>query len=332
MTPLLSIVLTGRNDEYGIDFRTRFLRTLAFNHRELSARGIPFEIVFVEWAPDPARPLLIELALAAVSHPSSASALRGIVVDRQYQEALSLNARLEYLEFIAKNVGIRRARGEYVLTANGDVFLSRQVLDVFERSVLEPRVVYRACRHDLKMSLEASRIDWEMLEDQRNLERVPRPLRPPLMGGGTGDFILLDRATWHTIGGFNEIYRVARIGIDQNFIVKALSSGLEIRDIGGPIYHVNHPGSYRLTRDTYKGREDEAHYGNINWHSQGVIYVNPPTWGLQKAPERVLTPTVTALDFAWDAVHPLVDLRRIVLPVARVGAPYPGSYTERSLH
>jgi hypothetical protein len=35
------------------------------------------------------------------------------------------------------------------------------------------------------------------------------------------------------------------------------------------------------------------------------------------------------LRFSWDAVPPLVDLRRIVLPVARAGAPYPGSYVER---
>jgi hypothetical protein len=325
-SPFLSIVLTGRNDEYGLDFRTRFLRTLAFNHRELTDRAVSFEIVFVEWAPDETRPLLIDTALDAI--PELRATLRGIVVDRQYQEALSLNPHLAYLEFIAKNVGLRRAAGEFILTTNCDVFFSRRVLEAFERRAFEPRVVYRAARFDLKMVMDTSRLDWEMLEDPRNLERPPHTLKPPLMAGGTGDFLLLDRESFQRLGGFNEVMRVARIGIDQNFLVKSLSSGLTIRDIGGPVYHVNHPGSYKMTRETYRGREAEAHYG-IQWHSRGVIYVNPPTWGLANAPERRIGEQKTALEFHWDSVPPLADLRRIVLPVARTGGPYPGGYAKR---
>jgi uncharacterized protein (DUF2126 family) len=174
--------------------------------------------------------------------------------------------------------------------------------------------------------VDTSRISWEMLEDPMNLEQPPHVLKPPLMGGGTGDFMLLDRASFHALGGFNEVYRVARIGIDQNFVVKALSGGLTVRDIGGPVYHVNHEGSYRLARVVYKNREAEAPYGDIRWHSKGVVYVNPPAWGLANAPERPLGDHTSALQFSWDAVPPLVDLRRVVLPVARIGHPYPGSY------
>ena len=36
------------------------------------------------------------------------------------------------------------------------------------------------------------------------------------MNGGTGDFILLDRDSFHDIRGFNEVYRAARIGVDVN--------------------------------------------------------------------------------------------------------------------
>jgi hypothetical protein len=153
-------------------------------------------------------------------------------------------------------------------------------------------------------------------------------LKPPLMGGGTGDFLLLDRDSFHELRGFNEVYRVARIGLDVNFVVKALSSGLAIRDIGGPVYHVNHPGSYRLTRHTYAGRESEAPYGDIRWHSRGVIYVNRPTWGLANVPARRLASHVSVLDFTWDAIPPLVDLHRVVLPAARTGVPYPATYRE----
>jgi hypothetical protein len=35
--PAISIVLTGRNDDHGVDFRTRFFRTLRFNAEQLTA-------------------------------------------------------------------------------------------------------------------------------------------------------------------------------------------------------------------------------------------------------------------------------------------------------
>ena len=326
--PLISVVLTGRNDGYGGDFMSRFFRTLRFNHEQLTTRGIAHEIVFVEWAPPPDRPLLIEHVFGALPEldPCVCS---WYVVDARYQDAVSLNPRLEYLEFIAKNVGVRRARGRFVLTTNCDVYLGRQVLDVLQRGNLEPRVLYRAPRHDLKLASDLSELDWDVLEDRRNLAGPAHRLKPPFMGSATGDFALLDRETFHAIGGFNEIYRMARIGIDRNLLVKVLSSGLRIADIGGPVYHVNHPGSYRLQPDAYEGREADAPWGDRRWHQGGVSYVNPPTWGLVNAPQRRLGDRSWYLDFSWDAVPPLVDLRRIVLPVARIGSSTPGRYIRK---
>jgi hypothetical protein len=326
--PLLTLVLTGRNDSYGGDFTARFFRTLQFNHRELTARQIPHQVLFVEWAPPAGEPLLVEQVFAAIPELDR-EVCSWYVVDTRYQDALSLNPRLEYLEFIAKNVGVRRARGEYVLVTNCDVFLGRRVLDVLERRALEPHVLYRAPRHDLKLAVDSTNIDWELLEDPRNLAGPAHVLKPPYMGSATGDFVLLDRQSFHAIGGFNEIYRVARIGIDRNLLVKAISSGLTIADIGGPVYHVNHVGSYRLQPAAYAGREAEAHWGNRRWHQGGVSYANPPGWGLADAPMRQRQ-DATYLEFSWQAVPPLVDLRRILVPAARTGLPTPGRYSRKS--
>jgi hypothetical protein len=314
--PYVSIVLTGRNDGYGGDFLDRFFRTLRFNHQQLAARAVPHEIVFVEWAPPRDTPQLAETVFNAVPEldPGVCS---WYVVDPLYQQTLSLNPRLAYLEFIAKNVGVRRARGRFVLTTNCDVYLGRHVLARLADGTLNGGTLYRAPRHDLKIGLDQSSLGWELLEDPRNLELPPRALKPPFMSGGTGDFILLDSATWQSLRGFNEVYRVARFGIDHNFLVKALSNGVCIEDIGGPVYHVNHVGSYRTTTALYAGREHQAPWGNKRWHSRGVVYENPPTWGLRDAPTCQERPGCWRLEFSFDAVPRLVDLRRIVLPVAR---------------
>jgi hypothetical protein len=329
VTPFLSIVLTGRNDQHGGDFRRRFFRTLGFNLHELRERGISHEVVFVEWGPDETKPLLIDLAIEEVSGATSET-FHGIVVDGRYQEAMSLNPKLVYLEFVAKNVGIRRARGRFVLATNCDVFLGRHVLDVLQREALVPRTVYRARRHDLKLADDGGTTTWEMLEDPRNLDGEPPALKPPLLAGATGDFVLLDRDTFHDVRGFNEIYRLARIGVDSNFLLKARSARLPIEDIGGPVYHINHAGSYRLSRDVYADHKEDAPWGDIRWHSRGVVYMNPDGWGLGDAPESTVNAWSRRLEFTWDAVPPLVDLRRVVLPIAEAGEPSVGRYMPQS--
>lgn len=284
--------------------------------------------MFVEWAPPSDAPLLFE-RVASEMPSFDRRVCSWYVVNPAYQAVLSLNPRLEYLEFPAKNVGVRRASGRFILTSNCDVFLGRRVLDTLERGTLEPRVLYRAPRHDLNLSGDRSQVSWEVLEDPGNLAGPAHVLKPPYMGSGTGDFVLLARESFHEIRGFNEVYRVARIGIDRNVIVKALASGFQIRDIGGPVYHENHEGSYRLNPKAYEGRENEAPWGDRRWHSSGVSYINPPAWGLAKAPSKPIGERCSYLDFSWDAVPPLVDLRRIVVPAARTGLPTPGQYVRK---
>jgi hypothetical protein len=325
--PYLSIVLTGRNDGYGGDFVERFVRTLRFNLQQLRARGISYELVFVEWAPSPGQTLLVERVFDEVPELDPASCL-WFVVDPSYHDALSQNRRLAYLEFPAKNVGIRRAQGQFILTSNCDVFFGRAVVDALAGRTLQPRTLYRAPRHDINLPEGTSTIDWTVLEDVNILAGPAHRLKPPFMGSATGDFVLLDRLSFRDMRGFNEVYRVARIGIDRNLLVKALSLGLAIRDIGGPVYHVNHEGSYRLDPGAYAGREHEAPWGDRRWHSAGVSYVNSESWGLAGAPMRA-GERCWYLDFAWSAVSPLVDLRGVVLPVSRVGHPTPGQYVRK---
>lgn len=316
MTPALSIVITGRNDGHGGDFNARLLRTLAFNHDRLLERGIHYELVLVEWAPPEDRPLLSEIVRSSLSRVTSV--LTSYLVDRRYHEACSLNPHLAYMEFLAKNVGIRRARGTAILTTNADIYLSRGVVERLAEGALVPRTVYRATRTDVKLGADESHVDWSLLEDARN-HTTYKTIQPPLYSGGSGDFILLDRDGFHSLRGFNEVYRLARIGVDVNFLVKAYSSGFRIVDIGSPVYHAAHVGSFRTAKSVVSTDAAEASWGT-RWASRDVIYDNRDSWGLRDAPIRQVDPRTAWLDFSWDAVPPLVDLRRLVLPAARVGA------------
>jgi hypothetical protein len=312
--PFISIVVTGRNDDFGGDFNKRFFQALRFNHARLTEAGVSHEFLFVEWRPIADRPFLA--SLVANEFPELVeSHLRSYVVDPAYHDAFSLNPRLQFQEFIAKNVGIRRAHGEFVLTTNTDIYLGRGVIQAFANGALEPKVLYRAARHDLKSHSEVGEMDWRLLEDPRNCE-VCNDIRPPYFTNASGDFLLLDRDTYHRLRGFNEIYRVAKIHIDSNFCVKVYSSGLDLVDIGSPVYHVGR-GTLNAQVGAYRNKPADAPWGDIRWKSD-VIYENSPLWGLGSAPARAVGACTMYLDFDWNAVAPMVDLRHVVLPVSRL--------------
>jgi hypothetical protein len=143
-----------------------------------------------------------------------------------------------------------------------------------------------------------------------NQDRRPI-LKPPLFSGGAGDFLLADRDTFHLLRGFND---AARSGVDLNFLVKAHGAGVPIADIGGPVYHINHVGSMRISKAMYGGNSTDTPWGNLRWHSRHVVYNNPDGWGLAEAPTRLRADGTLFLEFDWKAVPPLIDLQRLVLP------------------
>ncbi len=308
--PYLTLVFTGRNDDFGGDFNGRFFRALAFNRAQLIGAGIPHEFVFVEWRPlSDRRYLATELAETFADWDPSE--LRSFVVDPAYHDALSLNPRVQFQEFIAKNVGSRRARGQFVLTTNTDIYLSRGVIDLLQSRTLESGVLYRAARHDLKEHSDVSFLDWDVLEDERNWEVVNR-IKPPLFTNASGDFLLLDRASICRLRGFNEVYRNAKIHMDGNFCVKAHASGVRLVDIGAPVYHVGR-GTLHAQSGAFRSRPADAPWGDIRWNKH-VIYDNAENWGLGAAPERRLDARTTYLDFDWAAVSPMVELKRVIAP------------------
>jgi hypothetical protein len=310
--PFLTIVITARHDNYGGDFRDRIAAPLRFNYERLSERNVSYEVVLVEWDPVPGRPLLCEM-LAKELPDVAGCGLRPIVVAPAYQAAMTQNPRTGYLEYIAKNVGVRRAAGSFVLVTNADILLGREVVDAIAEQRFEAGTMYRAPRYDIKLGFDQSGLRWSALEDAANQVRRP-DLKPPLLASAAGDFLLSDRDTFHRLRGFNEVYRVARVGIDLNFMVKVHAAGIPIVEVGGPVYHVSHVGSMRASKALHRDNRARSPWGDLDWHSAHVTYNNPDGWGLAAAPERLRSDGASILDFDWGAVPPLVELRRVVLP------------------
>jgi len=305
MVSYLSVVLTGRNDNFGGDFNQRLFSALSYNHRLLAEAGVEYELVFVEWRPVAGRLLLSDLIREQL--PDVAPRLIAYEVDERYHDAFSQNPRLQFHEFIAKNVGIRRALGSYILVTNTDIYLSRDIVNMIAKQALRPMVLYRATRVDLKSWLDGTNLDEAVLTDPRN-QAALNILKPPYLTNAAGDFLLLDRFSFHALRGFNEIIRFAKIHIDANFCFHARENGLLVADTGARVYHVGE-GTFRAQRRVYRDRPSDAPWGD-NWRKQ-MLYDNAPNWGLGDAPVIERNARHFRVEFDDRAVPPLVALRRV---------------------
>lgn len=148
--PYLSVVVASRNDTHGGDPLAR-LQTLVNTLSAQCARyGLEAELIVVDWNPPSDRPRLGEV----IRRPSACGlTLRFVEVPHDVHATLPMSERLPLFQMIAKNVGIRRARGRFVLSTNIDIILSSELVELLSRRELDPARMYRVDRHDVESTV-----------------------------------------------------------------------------------------------------------------------------------------------------------------------------------
>lgn len=109
--------------------------------------GLAVELIIVEWNPPADKPLLKdELQQPPNDVPVT---LRIVVVPNEIHNTYRFSNSLPLYQMIAKNVGIRRAQGEFVLCTNIDILFSDMNFDSIAEKRLKRGVFYRANRCDV---------------------------------------------------------------------------------------------------------------------------------------------------------------------------------------
>jgi hypothetical protein len=268
-TPRLSLVVAGRNDDYGKDFRERLFRTSLHNSALLEAAGIDFEYVLAEWNPLPDRPLLSDEFVERVPNA------RTVVIPPAVHQEYSLNPGMPFHEMAAKNAALRRARGEFVIVTNADILFSEGLVHRIATGQFAADTLYRAHRIDVKPELA-----WDEMKNPLNqLPSGEGLLPPPLYLGAGGDFCLASRDLWHSLRGFNEAVRFSTRAKDWQFFLSALAQGVNIEFIGD-VYHLDHEGGFRNTESSQLSSE-VVHFGKW-WDIEfGLPVFNSTSWGFQ---------------------------------------------------
>src|SRR5260370_19791246 len=152
-SPYLSVVVAARNDNHGGDLLVRMQAFLDSWTSQTKRYNLSSEIVIVEWNPPADRRKLIEdLRWPADPGPCE---IRFVEVPRELHERFAHAGVIPLHQMIAKNVGIRRARGEFVLVTNIDIIFSAPLMQFLAERRLQAGVMYRMDRFDIANNLPA---------------------------------------------------------------------------------------------------------------------------------------------------------------------------------
>jgi hypothetical protein len=150
--PYLSVVATARNDDHGANLLRRiqiFVNALAGQARRCQ---LPVELVLVDWNPPPEKPRLAE----ALRWPDPGPCrFRVLTVEPELHRRYRHHQALPLYQMIAKNAGIRRAEGEFILATNIDILLSGELMEFIAARRLERGRMYRVDRHDVDADVPA---------------------------------------------------------------------------------------------------------------------------------------------------------------------------------
>ena len=145
--PYLSVVVTTRNDDHGGDPLKRLQAFVNCFDKQCRRTGLDAEVIIVEWNPPADRPKLD--TLLRLPDPCFCR-YRFIDVPPELHERLRYADVLPLFQMIAKNIGIRRARGRFVLATNIDIIFSNELVEAIASRQLQPRRLYRVDRHDIQ--------------------------------------------------------------------------------------------------------------------------------------------------------------------------------------
>ena len=272
--PFLSIVAVSRNDNHGGELLQRMQVFIDCLNEQVSRHRISAELIIVEWNPPEDRPSLQQ----ALSWPTPTDwfSVRFITVPREIHKKLKNADKINLFQMIGKNVGIRRARGKFIVATNIDIIFSDDLMQTIARKELEPGYFYRVDRIDVDSAIPADRPLDEKLEYCRdhiirinsryyvasiaNLKALFTDIahNPTLLGyyfknllyklriprlhyNACGDFTLMAKEDWDALRGYPEL-EIFSLHIDSLFLMLAYFSGYTERALSAPheIYHIEH--------------------------------------------------------------------------------------------
>lgn len=169
--PYLSIIATTRNDNHGGDLLKRTTCFVEGIYHQATKFNVSIELIIVEWNPPKDKPLLKEVL--PKPKESCPVTLRFIIVPSKIHEQYKMADRIPLFQMTAKNVGIRRAKGEFILCTNIDLLFSDELFYFLSTNNLKKDKYYRANRIDVLVEImQQDRFEDKIVFAKKNIINI----------------------------------------------------------------------------------------------------------------------------------------------------------------
>ncbi|KAI8096490.1 uncharacterized protein BX664DRAFT_258050 [Halteromyces radiatus] len=287
----LSIVVAARPMDYTADYRTKLQNTIDSTFLMAEKTKTLMEIILVDWNPQPQRrPLRDSFRFRR----SDFLTYRILTVPRQIHDSLYQPDRSPTYEFEAKNVGIRFARGEFVLCSKLDDIWTTHLHNAVKSRSWRKGIFYTQSQKDDSNGIKEDSVQLSSFPTDDELDQACGIHDDYPMGSfkmtkavemnkdnyvqmtrHAGDFSLADRDTWKLTQGYREIG--AKTWMDVELLLTAAWT-LDIPIAYQPTSIFNCHQTSRLYNNN--DMMDNVDIDDIK--SKKISYMNKPGhWGLQ---------------------------------------------------
>ena len=269
----LSAVICARNDDYGGFLKERATICLA------SMLDTFDEVIYIDWNSE-GKNLIEELG---DNIPKTDRLKYYIITPEQHKEFTNNDPDAQkVVEVLARNIGIRRATGDIVVSTNIDVVSPpKQWLELFFNNIYNKDMAYTFARRnteiqniveiDLKRPLKVR--DYLI----KNMWKInPKGVEPGWSRIlGCGDFQLATKEQWAKVKGFEEdmMYRMVA---DSQVQMKMINNNIFVVGLFDyPLFHLDH------NMTTSGGGGAKGGKINRNFRKQCIVEEtrNKDTWG-----------------------------------------------------
>lgn len=283
----LSAVVIGRNDNYGGRLNER--ATYCLN----TLLDTFDEVVYVDWN-SPDKPLTDEISITV--NPERLKVVTVSAAQCQKLLGEKYSSAQKCCAVYARNVGVRRATGDIIVSTNIDIIPPRrEYLDILIKEHLGPRDLITITRTDVHIDhlhdfFRQNGNSYQKLRDFMpvfyGINSIHHKIMSPILEVNKeifdmakkqnkateaasvicacGDFQIAHRTTYHDIKGFDEtLYK--RGCDDTNLQFKVILAGGSVKGTTfPPVYHIDH-----FRNDEEKTPTEDG----VTFHE------NPDTWG-----------------------------------------------------
>jgi hypothetical protein len=268
----LSIILGGRDDNYGENFIERLNQSVSTNLKKLDHFQLDYEMIVVDFNPINDSYLYKNKILeSTLTHPR----VKNIIVDNSVILTENLGPKI-YYEYFAKNVGCRNSSGKCIFIINSDILMTdhliEDIVDKLNSSDYDDyfyRVRYRG-QVPLGSIFDEENESVEDLNRQEFSDAC-------ICGYYAGDASFFSREVFFNVAtGYNEGDKdhrshVNQSGMDTEILWNLYKKGKKLKFLESRYYHILH--DHNVSRNHFINTE---------------VYENKDDWGFVKYDKKII--------------------------------------------